>query len=208
MEQKTHIVFTLMIIVYLDSSNYTPTKLLFHLPLGIIIGILCANLPNTLDKLMYKGFNETKLLGNCRHPLTHHPFTGLYLIIFLLIDLGYLLQGVGIIINTYYIQELLIYYLSISWYSHLFLDMLSAEGIPIWTKPIFEQDPSKSYLFKQLTHNVPKINFFQFSRDNRRINDRISKCCSIILGLLFLFIFNSFYIHREEVLLYLEVLMR
>lgn len=208
MEQRTHVIFTLMVIVYLDSSSFPTTKLLIQLPIGIILGILCANLPNTLDKLMYKGFNESRLLGNCRHPLTHHPFTGLYWMVLLFIDVGYLLQGVGIIVDTYYIQELLFRYLSISWFCHLFLDMLSSEGLPLWIKPIFEQDPTKNYLFKQLTLNAPKINIFQFSRDNRRINDIATICCSITLSILLIFLANSFYINREEVLLYLEVFVR
>ncbi|MFX0123702.1 MAG: metal-dependent hydrolase [Candidatus Hodarchaeota archaeon] len=101
-------------------------------------------IPNILDSytaadLKYEG---VQLKHRARHPLTHSPWT-----------LGYFFP-------FYYLIEkfsdpillVIVFLLVLGWVSHLFLDALNPEGIPLGKKPIYLPHPVKHYSWWKCTN--------------------------------------------------------
>lgn len=132
--------------------------LLFGLsfPLGMF-----SLVPNILDS--YSGVNHT-YQTKYRHPLTHSPLFSLCYFVLL-----------------YYIVEkiigtlLLIIVLSIAlgWFSHLFLDALNPEGIPLGRKPINSPHSVKHYSWYQ-ANNTRTLRIARIPFNDPKANNFIS----------------------------------
>ena len=105
-------------------------------PLGIF-----SLIPNLLDKYTANWQDRgTQLKLRVRHPLTHSPWT-----------LGYFFPCYYFIDSFASDPVLLltIIALSLAWFSHIFLDSLNPEGIPLGKQPIYLPHPVKHYSWQK-----------------------------------------------------------
>jgi hypothetical protein len=94
--------------------------------------------PNLLDGYISIRFeNEGVNIVRARHPLSHSPWTVGYFI-----PLFYLAEKVQI---PFF--QVLISLMTISWVSHLILDVLNPGGLPLGKTPVFSNHSSKHYRF-------------------------------------------------------------
>ena len=109
--------------------------------ISIILSLFCSFvslLPNLLDQqVSIKYEYEGVKLPRYRHPLSHSPLTIIYFLPFIYL---------GEVTDVLFIQ-ILASLMTISWFSHLFLDMLNPGGIPIGRGAIFNNHPIKHYQF-------------------------------------------------------------
>lgn len=132
---------------YLFSLGLTNLYLLVTIPdpiisrISIILSLFCSFvslLPNLLDQqVSIKYEYEGVKLPRYRHPLSHSPLTIIYFLPFMYL---------GEVTDVLFIQ-ILASLMTISWFSHLFLDMLNPGGIPIGKGAIFNNHPIKHYQF-------------------------------------------------------------
>jgi len=95
-------------------------------------------MPNFLDQhVSTKYENEGVQLPRYRHPLSHSPWTIAYF---------FPLLYLGEVTNIILIQ-IIASLMTISWLSHLILDLLNPGGIPIGKGAIFNNHPIKHYQF-------------------------------------------------------------
>lgn len=96
--------------------------------------------PNLLDKYTATNWQYGGLKPRVRHPLTHSPWT-----------LGYFFPCYYFIDNFFPDPALLLttFTLSLAWFSHLFLDSLNPEGIPLGKQPIYLPHPVKHYSWQK-----------------------------------------------------------
>ena len=135
-------------------------------------------LPNFLDNFAGANYNyggvqfvSHRHVRRYRHPLVHSPYTLGYFL-----PLNYLRDKVS---NPFF--DFLVFSLLLSWTSHIFLDSLNPEGIPIGRKPIFSNHLSKHYQWHLLEEDVRSINFAKIPFNSLKANKIISR-----IGLFFL----------------------
>ncbi len=104
--------------------------------MSVVLSLLCSFvslLPNILDQHVVVGVQ----LPRYRHPLSHSPWTIAYFFPFF-----YLGEVTEVLL-----LQILAALLTISWVSHLFLDLFNPGGIPIGRGAIFNNHPIKHYQF-------------------------------------------------------------
>lgn len=150
-------------------------------------------IPNLLDSyttanLKYEG---VQLKHRARHPLTHSPWT-----------LGYFLP-------FYYIIEMFsdpillitVFVLVLGWFSHLFLDVLNPEGIPLGKEPIFLPHPVKHYSWRKPT-NTRTFRLARIPFNDLKRNTMFSRFGLFLLALNMAdLIHNHFHIISEVIIL-------
>ncbi|MFX1283122.1 MAG: hypothetical protein ACFFB5_05680 [Promethearchaeota archaeon] len=147
MKNSTHYLFSVGLLnlyaLYLISD---PLLAWFCLGLSFPLSGI-SFIPNFLDSytaasFQYEGVQfKHRAAIQYRHPLTHSPWT-----------LGYFVPG-------FYIAEktsepvfiIIVSALFLGWCSHLFLDALNPEGIPLGKTPVYTPHPVKHYSWRQPT---------------------------------------------------------
>ncbi|MFX0084090.1 MAG: hypothetical protein ACFFAU_00315 [Candidatus Hodarchaeota archaeon] len=162
----------------------------------ILAGI--SIVPNLLDNyaganFQYEGVQLVKhrFSRRYRHPLFHSPWTIGYFLPFVYIE--------GKISNPY--LSIIFLCLEIGWASHIFLDSLNPEGIPIGRKPIFSNHLSKHYQWS--SHRLKEVHSFRLARipfDSLKANKTASR-----IGL-FLLAWNLAYLILNQSHIIIEVL--
>jgi hypothetical protein len=136
--------------------------------------------PNILDNFaganfQYEGVQLVKhrFSRRYRHPLFHSPWT-----------LGYFLPFAyiaGKLAYPYFTIALLS--LEIGWTSHIFLDSLNPEGIPIGREPIFSNHLSKHYQWS--SYRLKEVRSFRIARipfDSLKANKTASRLGLFLLA--------------------------
>ncbi|MFX0013236.1 MAG: hypothetical protein ACFFB2_02785 [Promethearchaeota archaeon] len=72
--------------------------------------------------------------------------------------------------------------ITIGWSSHLFLDALNPEGIPLGKTPVYLPHPVKHYSWRQLT-NSKTFRLARIPFNNLKANDRCSHLGLFLLSL-------------------------
>ena len=162
----------------------------------ILAGI--SIVPNLLDNyaganFQYEGVQLVKhrFSRRYRHPLFHSPWTIGYFLPFLYIS--------GKSSNPYFI--IIIFSLEISWVSHIFLDSLNPEGIPLGREPIFSNHISKHYQWS--SYRLKEVRSFRIAQipfDSLKANKMVSR-----LGL-FLLAWNLAYLILNQSHIFHEVI--
>ncbi len=171
MKNSTHYLFSLGLTnLYLLSEpgldpNISGISIIFSL-----ICSLMSVLPNYLDKSM--SISMEVQLPRYRHPLSHSPWTIAYFL-----PLLYLSEVIDVRIIQIFSSLL-----TISWSSHLFLDLLNPGGIPIGKKPIFNNHPIKHYQFMIDNRKYKRIRLARIPFNDIRANRN--------LGYIGLFLFS------------------
>ncbi len=177
MRSITHYYFSTAVILIegIFISQISVVEQIILLPLALLVSLV-AIAPNVLDKYFCLDRKTRTCTERCRHPITHHPVNLLVLVI--------IFSSINIETSYYGLYFLLTKTFLLSYGSHLFLDMLSSEGIPIGTIPtLFCQDQTKNYRFNDLTKPRRQISIMNLSRDSFEINNRTGLTCKIIIGL-------------------------
>ncbi len=134
-------------------------------PVGVI-----SFVPNLLDSysaanFKYEGVKlKHRPFIHYRHPLTHSPWT-----------LGYFFP-------FYYIVEkmsepillILVFIIGLGWFSHIFLDSLNPEGIPLGRKAVYSVHPVKHYSWRQIT-DARTLTLARIQFNNPRANMMFSR---------------------------------
>ncbi len=135
-------------------------------------------LPNFLDSFAganytYGGvqFVSPRHVRRYRHSLTHNPLTLGYFL-----PLNFLIDKLS---NPFF--DIFVVSMFIGWTSHIFLDSLNPEGVPIGRKPIFSNHLSKHYKWPLLEEDVRSIKFAKIPFNSLKANKTISR-----MGLFFL----------------------
>lgn len=121
-------------------------------------------LPNYLER------TDGRHVRRYRHPLTHNPCTLGYFL-----PLNFLRDKAS---NPFF--DILVFSLLLGWASHIFLDSLNPEGIPVGRKPIYSNHLSKHYKW-DLLEDVRSFRVARIPFNNLKANKTISR-----LGLFFL----------------------
>lgn len=177
MKNITHYYFAVAIILVdiwlLDPLSSLEKLLLFPVMIGA--GSLTL-LPNKLEKWLCIDRKTRTCTERCRHPLTHHP-----VLVFVLIWIFGLIPITPPYFRVYHLLAKMIL-LAIG--SHLVLDMLTPEGLPLGLTPtVFCQDDTKNYSFNDITKPRMRLRLFQgiFSRDSSNANRNIILTSKLIL---------------------------
>jgi hypothetical protein len=141
MKNSTHYLFAVGILnlftfLLIEDPDLAWLFLGLSFPLGSF-----SLIPNLLDKYTVNWhYRGAQLKSRVRHPLTHSPWT-----------LGYFFPCYYLI-NSFLsdpVPLLTIFTLSLAWVSHLFLDSLNPEGIPLGKQPIYLHHPVKHYSWQK-----------------------------------------------------------
>ncbi|MHA2074435.1 MAG: hypothetical protein ACW97X_07435 [Candidatus Hodarchaeales archaeon] len=134
-------------------------------------------LPNFLDNFAGANFSyggvqfvKHRHVRRYRHPLVHSPYTVCYFL-----PLIFLRDKVS---NPF--LDILVFSLLLSWTSHIFLDSLNPEGIPVGRKPIYSNHLSKHYKW-DLLEDVHSFRMARIPFNSLKANKTLSR-----LGLFFL----------------------
>jgi len=186
MDNSTHYWFSFALIIL---NTVLMTQRSLYEQILILIIVIPLNLisivPNVLDKFFCVDRKTRICTERCRHPITHHPMLFILLIAFLSV--------IDVSSQYYFLYHILSEIILLSFGSHLVLDMVSKEGIPLSFSPtLFSQDQSKNYGCNETTTpklrlKIPKI---ILSRDDYRTNLQISMLCK---GIVALYCFQLFY---------------
>jgi hypothetical protein len=177
MKNSTHYYFAVAIIL-VDIVLFNPLSMfekLFTLPFVILAGYV-ALVPNKLERWLCIDRKTHTCTERCRHPLTHHP-----IIVFILLWLFSLISITPQYVSMY---QLLTRIILLAYGSHLVLDVLTPEGLPLGRTPtLFYQDHTKNYTFNITTKSRKRLRFFHgaFSRDNSNINHKITLASKLIV---------------------------
>ncbi|UCG03408.1 MAG: metal-dependent hydrolase [Candidatus Heimdallarchaeota archaeon] len=172
MKNSTHYLFAvgllnLYVLIFIRDPLLAWVFFILSFPLSGV-----SLLPNLLDSYTAADLKfEGVQLHRVRHPLTHSPWT-----------LGYFLP-------LYYIGEqfsnqffiFMVFVLVLGWLSHLLLDTLNPEGIPLGKQPIFLPHPVKHYSFQRKRTNTRVLRLARIPFNDLKRNATFSRC-----GLLFL----------------------
>ena len=170
MKNQTHYFFSLGLINLFGLyyiKEITPVWICFCL--SFLLAGVCL-LPNFLDNFAGANYSH-RHVRRCRHPLAHSPYTLGYFL-----PLNYLRDKVS---NPFF--DFLVFTIALSWTSHIFLDSLNPEGIPIGRKPIFSNHLSKHYKWDLIEEEVRSIKFAKIPFNSLKANKAISR-----IGLFFL----------------------
>ncbi|MHA2366959.1 MAG: metal-dependent hydrolase [Candidatus Hodarchaeales archaeon] len=186
MDNSTHYWFSFALIVCVTLFTIQPpldkqiVTFLLIIPFNLI-----SVLPNLIDSYFCVDRKSRTCTERCRHPFTHHPL--------LFITLVFFLSAVNVNSGYYEFYDILSAVFLIAFGSHLLLDMISKEGLPLSLKPaLFNQDQSKNYTFNEKTQGTKKLRFplIGSSRNDYKINQRITLACK---GIIILYCFRLFY---------------
>ncbi len=130
-------------LIFITDPLLSWLSFMFSFPLSGI-----SLVPNLLDSytaanLKYEGVQlKHRSSIQYRHPLTHSPWTLGYFV-----PLFYIVEIISnpILLATFFA-------IVSGWFSHLFLDTLNPEGIPLGRKPIYSPHPVKHYFWRQPTN--------------------------------------------------------
>ena len=202
MRNTTHYFFSLAVIFIegLFISRISVTELIILFPLAFLVSV-SGIAPNLLDSFFCLDRNMKTCTERCRHPLTHHPATFLTLVL--------ILSLINIETTYYGLYFLLTKTFLLSYGSHLLLDMMSYEGIPIGTTPtLFCQDQSKNYRFNEITKPRKRllIPIMKFSRVSRVTNRRMTIFCLIIIGFYSFLVFLELYHDLSKIMFIWDIL--
>ncbi|MHA2243995.1 MAG: hypothetical protein ACXADY_03420 [Candidatus Hodarchaeales archaeon] len=148
MKNSTHYflsvgMFNLYTLIFITDPLLVWFSFMFSFPLSGI-----SLVPNFLDSytaanLKYEGVQlKNRSSIQYRHPLTHSPWT-----------LGYFIPFFYIVeITSNPILLAAFFAIITGWFSHLFLDSLNPEGIPLGIKPVYSPHPVKHYSWRQPTN--------------------------------------------------------
>ncbi|MFW9903663.1 MAG: hypothetical protein ACFFFH_04980 [Candidatus Thorarchaeota archaeon] len=151
--------------------------------------------PNLLDKYTSTNwqYGGVQLKPRVRHPLTHSPWT-----------LGYFFPCYYFI-DSFFSDPVflfIIFTLFLAWFSHLFLDSLNSEGIPLGKQPIYLPHPVKHYSWQKRS----KTKIFRLARipfNDLKRNTTISRFGVFLIALnLANLLHNHFYVISEVITLY------
>ncbi|MFX0206339.1 MAG: metal-dependent hydrolase [Candidatus Hodarchaeota archaeon] len=195
MKNSTHYLFgvgllNLFALVLIKDPELAWLFLGLSFPLGSF-----SLVPNLLDKYTAANwqYGRIQLKPRVRHPLTHSPWT-----------LGYFFPCYYLIDSFFSDPALLltIFTLSLAWFSHLFLDSLNPEGIPLGKQPIYLPHPVKHYSWQKRskTRNLrlARIPFNDLER-----NTTFSRFGVFFIALnLADLLLNHFYVISEVITLY------
>jgi len=175
---------------YLFSLGLTNLYLLYEPKLepsisgiSIILSLICSFmslLPNYIDNFV--SISMGVQLPRYRHPLSHSPWTIVYFL-----PLLYLSEAIDV-----RIIQILASLLTISWCSHLFLDILNPGGIPIGKKPIFNNHPIKHYQFLTNEYKHRRIRLARIPFNDIRANRNIGYIGLFLFSLNITTLFLSF----------------
>jgi hypothetical protein len=177
MRNITHYYFAVAIIL-IDIwvlNPVSPLEKLFLSPVVIGAGFL-ALLPNKLDAWFCIDRKTRTCTERCRHPLTHHPG--------FLLGLIWCFEILPVLPQYYQLYHLLTRMILISFSSHLVLDLLTPEGLPLGRTPtLFCQDEMKNYSFNDTMRPRIRLRLFQgiVSRDSSNVNEKIILASKSIL---------------------------
>ena len=197
MQNHTHFWFALACILgnNILFSQFSQIEQFLLIPWAVSFSFISLS-PNFLDKYFCVNRKTRTCTERCRHPATHNP-----IVFFLLI---YILRLGTIGFSwSYFVVEAL----TLAIGSHLFLDMFSHEGIPLGFIPtLFVQDPTKNYVFNDLTKPNKRLCFSTviLSRDNWNTNRYISLGCKIII----IFLCLQLLLELKDIPAYLETIMK
>jgi hypothetical protein len=175
MKNSTHFFFAIAVMLG-DILLFNPLSVLEKLLIlpCVVLGGILAFLPNKLERWLCIDQKTVTCTDRCRHPLTHHPAIVVIL-----------LWGFSVIpIATPYVRpyQLLTRLVLLAYGSHLFLDMINTEGIPLGITPtLFCQDQMKNYVFNDITKSRKRLRFFHISRDSNGINHRLTLVSKIVV---------------------------
>ena len=163
MKTSTHYSFSLGLtnLFLLLEQRFDPSLL----GLSVIFSLICSFmsvLPNYMDKRV--SISAGAKLQRNRHPLTHSPWTVLYFLPFL-----YLSEVVDAAII-----QIIVSLSTISWCSHLLLDLLNPGGIPIGKKPVFNNHPIKHYHLRINNKKYKRIQLACIPFNDIRVNRNLS----------------------------------
>jgi hypothetical protein len=170
MRNTTHFYFAVAIILF-DIWFLNPLSTLEKLFLSpVVIGAGSLTLlPNRLEVWFCIDRKTRTCTDRCRHPLTHHPG--------LVLGLIWCFEILPILPQYYQLYHLITRMILLSFSSHLVLDLLSPEGIPLGRTPtLFCQDETKNYSFNDITRPRLRLRLFHgiVSRDRSDINEKIT----------------------------------
>ena len=148
MKNSTHYLFSLgltnlYLLIKLDDPIISSISVVFSLVCSFI-----SLLPNVLDQhVSVKYEYEGVKLPRYRHPLSHSPWTIAYF---------FPLLYLGEVTDSLFVQ-IIAALMTISWLSHLLLDLLNPGGIPIGKQAIFTNHPVKHYQFMIFNRNYKRL---------------------------------------------------
>ena len=179
MQNLTHFWFAFACILSYNVifNHFLLTEQLLLLPWIVFFSFISLCL-NFFDKYFCLHRKTRTCIDRCRHPATHSPFT-LFLLVITLRFFTISFSWPNFIIEAF----------TLAIGSHLLLDILSQEGIPLgFTPTLFVQDSTKNYVFND--HSKPRMKLHLpsniFSRDNWETNHYISLGSKIIILFLYL----------------------
>lgn len=166
MKNTTHYLFSLGLtnLYLLIEWGYDPILSRMLLVLSLLCSFISL-MPNFLDqhvstKYEYDGVQ----LPRYRHPLSHSPWTIAYFFPFLYL---------GEVTNMFFIQ-IIASLMTISWLSHLFLDLLNPGGIPIGKGAIFNNHSIKHYQFMINNGNYKRLRLARIPFNDIKANRNFS----------------------------------
>ena len=189
MKNSTHYYFAVAVMLG-DILLINPLSVLEKLLIipYVILGGTLAFLPNKLEKWLCIDQVTAICTDRCRHPLTHHPA--------IVVVLLWIFSIIPIIPSYMRIYRLLTRLVLLAHSSHLLLDMINPEGLPLgFTPTLFFQDRMKNYAFNDATKSRKRLCIFHISRDSSNINHKLtltSKLIVLIYCLLILFHKDSY----------------
>ena len=177
MKNATHFYFAVAIILtdlwLLNSISLLEKAIL--IPVVIGAGSLSL-LPNKLEAWLCIDQKTHTCADRCRHPLTHHPG--------ILLGFIWLFDILPVLPQYYHLYHLLTRMILLSFSSHLILDLLTPEGLPLGRTPtLFCQDEMKNYSFNDTTRPRLRLRLFQgiVSRDSSNVNRKITFISKLVL---------------------------
>ncbi|MFX1506075.1 MAG: hypothetical protein ACFFDC_08165 [Promethearchaeota archaeon] len=195
MKNSTHYLFAvgflnLFTLVLIKDPELAWLFLGLSFPLGSF-----SLVPNLLDKYTVANwqYGGVQLKPRVRHPLTHSPWT-----------LGYFLPCYYLIDSFFSNPALLmtIFTLSLAWFSHLFLDSLNPEGIPLGKQPIYLPHPVKHYSWQKRS-KTRNLRLARIPFNDLKRNTTFSRFGVFFIALnLADLLLNHFYVISEVIILY------
>jgi hypothetical protein len=139
MKNSTHYLFAVGLLnLFILICIKDPVLAWLFLGLSFPLGAFSV-VPNLLDIYITTKQCEKGLRYRIRHPLSHSPWTLLYFV-----PLYYIVE---LFSNPMFLIANIT--LALGWLSHLFLDTLNPEGIPLGKKPIYLPHPVKHYSWQK-----------------------------------------------------------
>lgn len=174
MKNSTHYYFAVTVMLG-DILLFNPLSVfekLLIIPYVVLGGIL-ALVPNKLEKWLCIDRTTAICTDRCRHPLTHHPI--------IVVVLLWVFSTIPIIPSYVRIYQLLTRLVLLAYGSHLILDMMTPEGLPLGLTPtLFCQDHMKNYVFNDPDRPRKRLRIYHISRDSSNFNQKLTLTSKLI----------------------------